>query len=273
MSEPTEPTRPLPAAQQPAARPQPQDHPAASPAAGQPPAAPPPGGPSPAGRPPAGSPQGGEPARPPKGPNLWRQATSTTGGTIAAIVASVLTLLLVVGVLGLGAVAVVRTVAGHDGERGLLQQMRERRDDDLPPGQQRRLQNGPMRGDQLPGNGNGNGYGNGKAKAKANGNGLGGLGMGSMMSGIGALGDVQHGEVTVRDSAGKAVVMTVQRGTVTAASATSVTVKSADGFTATYAVDDTTRGRAGDVAKDDAVLVVAQKSGSKAVVIKATRSS
>ena len=90
---------------------------------------------------------------------------------------------------------------------------------------------------------------------------------------MGALGAVQHGELTVQDSAGKAVVMTVQRGTVTAASATSVAVKSADGFSATYAVDDTTRGRAGEVAKDESVLVLAQKAGSKAVVIRAVRRS
>ena len=211
----------------------------------------------------------------PKPPNLWRQATSTTGGTIAAIVASVLTLLLVVGVLGLGAAAVVRTVAGHDDRGERMGQMRGDRDeDDLPPGQQRRLENGPM--GQLPGNGNGNGNDKAKAKGndKANGNGgVGGFGMGPMMGGVGALGDVQHGEFTTQDSTGKSVVMTVQRGTVTAASDTSVSVRSADGFSATYAVDDSTRGRAGDVAKDDTVLVVAQKVGAKAVAIRAVRRS
>lgn len=262
MSEPTgptgpiDPTRPMPAAQQPPTQPQPavtQAEPTGS----------------------AGQPAGSQ-TLPPKGPNLWRQATSTTGGTIALIVASVLTLLLVVGVLGLGAAAVVRTVADHGGDRGdRMEQMREGRNGDLPPGQQRRLEKG-QGGGQLPGNGNGNGKDKDKSKDKPDAeapNGLGGLGMGSMMSGVGALGDVQHGEFTTQDSTGKAVVMTVQRGTVTAASATSVTVRSADGFSATYAVDDSTRGRAGAVAKDDSVLVVAQKAGSKAVVIRAVRSS
>lgn len=84
---------------------------------------------------------------------------------------------------------------------------------------------------------------------------------------------MQHGEFTVQDLTGKAVVMTVHRGTVTAASATSVAVRSADGFTATYAVDATTRTPADAVAKGDPVLVVAQKEGSRAVSIRVVRSS
>ena len=235
--------------------------------------------PMPAAQPPA---EGQTPPPPStKPPGLWRQATSTTGGTIAAIVASVLTLLLVVGVLGLGAAAAVRAVAGHDDRDDRVGPVRMGRDrDDLPPGQQRRLEKGPK--DQRPGNGNGNGNGNGQGqgegKAKGGqgngaGSGLGGMGMGPLMGGLGALGDVQHGELTVQDATGKPVVMTVQRGTVTAASDTSVSVRSADGFSATYVVDDSTRGRAGDVAKDDSVLVLAQKAGRKAVAIRAVRSS
>ncbi|MGA8978378.1 MAG: hypothetical protein WB473_04595 [Pedococcus sp.] len=234
MSEPTDPTRPMTA---------------------QPPQAPP-----------------GPPTR---RPGLWRQATSTTGGTIAVVVAGVLTLLLVVGVLGVGAVAVVRTVAGHDDLGSRVEQLRDRRD-----------------GDALPGNGKGNGKDNGKDRSNGNDKvkgdrgtadgprgrgGLGGRGTaagpGSVPRGIAALGAVQHGEFTVQDAAGKAVVMTMQRGTVTAASATSVTVRSADGFSATYAVDDATRRPAGDLARDDTVLVVARKDGGKAVTIRAVHSS
>ena len=269
---PTDPTRPMPAVpQQPVdqtAPQQPVDQAAPQPPVDQ--AAP-------------------QPPAPPKRPTLWRQATSTTGGTIAVAVAGALIALLVVGILGVGAMAVVRTVAGHDDRGGRMEQVRGGRDGKLPPGLQRRMDDG-----QLPGNGNGTGNGNGKAKGKAKGGqdgdgpragapggrgglgGLGGLGrsgMGAMMGSAGALGDVQHGELTVQDQAGKAVVMTLQRGTVTTVSSTSVTVKSADGFTATYAVDDATRGRAGAVTKGDAVLVVAQKTGAKAVAIRAVRST
>jgi hypothetical protein len=65
--------------------------------------------------------------------------------------------------------------------------------------------------------------------------------------------------------------MTVQRGTVTAASASSVTVKSADGFTATYSLDSTTRGASGSLAKGDVALVVAKKSGGSAVLVRVIR--
>ena len=67
------------------------------------------------------------------------------------------------------------------------------------------------------------------------------------------------------------VVMTLQRGVVTKASATSVTVKSDDDFTATYAIADDTRGRTGALAVGDSVFVVAEKTGAKAVMITATR--
>jgi hypothetical protein len=48
-------------------------------------------------------------------------------------------------------------------------------------------------------------------------------------------GRVEHGRLTMRTKTGDEVV-DVQRGQVTAVNATSVTVKSQDGFTATYAV-------------------------------------
>lgn len=50
---------------------------------------------------------------------------------------------------------------------------------------------------------------------------------------------VLHGELTVQGAGGPTVVA-VQRGKVTAASASSLTVRSSDGFTATYAVSSTT---------------------------------
>ena len=65
-------------------------------------------------------------------------------------------------------------------------------------------------------------------------------GMGGMAGGVrpGALtgGPALHGEVIVPNSDGTFTTVLVQRGEVTAVSATSITVKSADGFTQEYAV-------------------------------------
>ena len=190
-------------------------------------------------------------------PNLWRQATSTTGGTIAVIVAACLVALLVLGMAGAAVFFGARVVAANHREER-MEQMRERLADQLPPGQRKKLDE-QVPAPKLP-DGRGNGRGDGQ-----------GNGLGPMMRGAMGLGDLQHGQFTVSAADGKATVMTVQRGTVTAASGTSVTVKSDDGFTATYAVDDSTRGRSGAVAKGDTVLVVAQKDGAKAVMIRPTR--
>ena len=105
--------------------------------------------------------------------------------------------------------------------------------------------------------------------------GMGGAGADPLAGGRlgGALGTVQHGEVTVRDGSGAIVVMTVQRGTVTASSASSLSVKSADGFVGTYTVDSTTRGAGSAPAKGDVVLVVAKKSGGPAVVVRVLRTA
>jgi hypothetical protein len=69
-------------------------------------------------------------------------------------------------------------------------------------------------------------------------------------AGRGLFGDrVEHGELTIKDKDGKPVVWVVQRGTVTAVSATSISVKSEDGFTATYTVNADTKVRIGKDAK------------------------
>lgn len=259
MSEPTGPTNP------------PQGPPPQGPPQGPPPGGPQQGRPTPGapgaapGAPYGGSPQQGRstPGTPPYAgpqaaaygapapgagrPGFWRQATSTTGGLIAVIVASALVLLLVLGVSGVGALAAVRAVTGHD--RGTrVEQVR-------------------------PGDGFPERQGAGRMPMGGGARGMGGNGGGALGSGRlgGALGAVQHGEVTVRDSSGADVVMTVQRGTVTAASASSVTVKSADGFTATYSLDSTTRGTSGSLAKGDVALVVAKKSGGPAVLVRVIR--
>ena len=263
MTEPTEPNRPTPPPQSGPPSPPPQS---GAPSAQPPPSEPtqplpPMGGPPPQGPPPQGPPPGpggGAPV-PPKQPGLWRQATSTRGGTVAVVVAACLAALLVVTLVGGGLFAVARVVAGHD--RGTkIERMADRRDGALPPGMQKKL-------DRMPGPAVPRGPGSGAGgQGKGLGGGL-GNGLGPLLRGAHGLGDVQHGEFTVQGLDGKPTTMTLQRGSVTAATATKVTVKSADGFTASYAVDSSTRGRTSGLKAGDTVLVVATKDGAKAVVI------
>ena len=213
-----------------------------------------PGGPAgpggPTGPPP---PQGGWPAQPygappPRPPGLWRQATSTTGGRVATGIAIALAGLMLLGVLAVGVFGISRA-AQLWGDRGERVSQR----DGWGPGDRLHDEGGRMG----PGMGRGNG-----------------LGDGGMMDGNGRLGrlaGVQHGELTVTGSDGKTVVMTVQRGAVTAAGATSVSVRSDDGFSQTYVVTSATRvtGRsAAQPQKDDRVMVLARKSDRVAVQIR-----
>ncbi len=89
-----------------------------------------------------------------------------------------------------------------------------------------------------------------------------------------------HGEVTLGGQ--KTRVVDFQRGTVQKVSATSVTVKSRDGYTATYAVTSATKIRkdksatkVGDVLVNDHVRVVATRDGTtrtaKAIVDRVKR--
>lgn len=55
------------------------------------------------------------------------------------------------------------------------------------------------------------------------------------------MGDVLHGQLVVEQPDGKVVTEQVQEGEVTAVSATSISVKSTDGFTATYVINADTR--------------------------------
>jgi len=78
---------------------------------------------------------------------------------------------------------------------------------------------------------------------------------------------VEHGEFTVGGKRGR--VADVQRGQVQSVNASSITVKSTDGFTATYTVNSTTKVRKakqavgiGQVATGDRVVVIADKNGS-----------
>jgi hypothetical protein len=87
--------------------------------------------------------------------------------------------------------------------------------------------------------------------------------------GLGPGGGVAHGQLTVPKSGGGYQTVDVQSGTVTAVSSSSVTVKSADGFTASYAVTSNTVVDAksagiGSVKDGDTVFVTATVSGSTA---------
>ena len=176
-------------------------------------------------------------------PGLWGQATSTTGGRIATAVALGLTGLMLLGLLAVGIFAIARAGDRWGDRRESVSQLRDGRgmgpgsrfDDDL--------------GDRGPGMGPGAGQ-------------------------LGRVGGVEHGEFTVTGTDGKAVVMTLQRGEVTSASATSVAVRSSDGFAQTYVVNDQTRvgrGAAAGLNAGDDVVVLARKEGKVAVQIRLDR--
>jgi hypothetical protein len=91
----------------------------------------------------------------------------------------------------------------------------------------------------------------------------------------GLLARAEHGEMTL--SGPQHRVVDVQRGQVQSASPTSITVKSADGFTATYTVNSTTKVRKaakaaaiGDVTTGDRVVVIATKNGSTTTATRIT---
>ena len=256
-------TQPVPPAQPPQG---PQSQPPAGPVPQGPPQGPPQGAPQ---GPPQG-PSAPHPAGPPaaayepypgphpaRRPGLWHQATATTGGRVATAIALVLSGLLLLGVLAAGVFAVVRV-----GDRFV-----ERRENVGQLQDGRQGMRGPMGrpdGDDAPGRGNGNG--NGLGRGNGNGNGMMGDGM------LPRLGAVSHGEFTITGADGKPVVMTIQRGAVTSASATSVAVRSEDNFAKTYVVNDQTRvlpsGSAANLAKGSQVVVLARKDGSVAVQIR-----
>lgn len=82
-----------------------------------------------------------------------------------------------------------------------------------------------------------------------------------------------HGEFTTKAPDGGYQTMAMQRGEVTAVSATSVTVKSEDGFSRTYAVNDDTLVNAGnegidDVSTGDQVHVMAIVDGGNARAVR-----
>jgi hypothetical protein len=94
---------------------------------------------------------------------------------------------------------------------------------------------------------------------------LGGVGLGMRF------GSIEHGQVTVRKN-GADETIDIQHGTVSAVSSTSITVKSTDGFTDTYAVSsdtivDAESAGIGSVKTGDNVYVSATTSGSTLTAI------
>ena len=80
--------------------------------------------------------------------------------------------------------------------------------------------------------------------------------------------DILHGEVVLAKEGGGTYTVLVQKGVVTEVSGESVTVRSADDFTTTFAVtgDTTVKGDTEDltsVAAQEEVLVIAPKSGDQ----------
>lgn len=82
-------------------------------------------------------------------------------------------------------------------------------------------------------------------------------------------GDVLHSEATVKDQGGTTKVIVTQSGAITDVTDSTITVKSSDGFVASYTVDKSTRislngtdGTASSLRKGDTVHVEGTKSGS-----------
>lgn len=91
--------------------------------------------------------------------------------------------------------------------------------------------------------------------------------------GFGGPGGAIHGEFVVPDGNGGYRTMSTQQGEVVSVSSTSIEVKSADGFTKKYVVDDNTLVNAGrdgiaDVVKGDQVGVQAIVNGSTANAVR-----
>jgi len=96
-----------------------------------------------------------------------------------------------------------------------------------------------------------------------------GPGFGGPMGGPMMGGDVLHGVFTVKTASGSYVTEETQVGTVSSVSSNSITVKSADGYSQTYAVKSSTivdsqAGGIGAVASSDSVRITAEtQSGSE----------
>ncbi|MEV4312280.1 hypothetical protein [Actinocrispum sp. NPDC049592] len=99
--------------------------------------------------------------------------------------------------------------------------------------------------------------------------GMGGMGgpRGGMGGPGGGLMNAVHGEFTISDGNGGYKTELMQTGQVTAISSTSVTAKSADGYTKTYTISSSTtfgNGSVSDIQNGDTVMITATPSGEAA---------
>ncbi len=116
-------------------------------------------------------------------------------------------------------------------------------------------------------NGGGQGGPGGGGFRGGDGNGGGGFGGNSA---VGALSSALHGQFVVAGTSGSTTTEQIQTGTVTAVSATSLSVKSTDGFTGTYVVGSVDVSAA---AVGTSVTVLATVSGSTLNLVSARTSS
>jgi hypothetical protein len=93
-----------------------------------------------------------------------------------------------------------------------------------------------------------------------------------LLGGLAGGGKLLHGEATVEKPGGGTSVVRFQNGVISAISGSTMTVKSTDGFTATYTVNGTSRillngtdGTLSKLSKNDQVRVLAVQSGSSTV--------
>ena len=207
----------------------------------------------------------------PSGPRRWwNEATSTGGGRAALAAVAVLAARFVVVGLGLTAAVVVSHHRGGDG--GFITHARgDDRFDEQGPGMGMGRGNGKGLG-KNQGQGNGRQQAPGQANPAVPGTPVvpGNPGMGMGRGAAAAMGAVLHGEFTT-NLTGTPTVMVVQTGQVTAYTAgKSLTVKSTDGFEATYTLDGgtaTTGRNTAALATGVQVHVVAAKDGMKVTTL------
>jgi hypothetical protein len=195
----------------------------------------------------------GRPVAAQAGPNAWHQVTSTHGGRWAiAVAAAALVALMMLGV-GVAGLLVLRNhdrfgMMGQRGDGFSRGQMghRDGRDDGGNSGPDSR-QPGVPRAPGLPGGGS---------------QGLGGLGgLGGLLGG-GAL----HGTVTATVN-GTPQALVFQRGQVSAVSASSITLKSSDGFTGTYGRTSATSSMMAAPVTGGQAFVLARASDKVAITV------
>lgn len=229
--------------------------------------------------------------------DAWRRVWASTLGKVLVIGASALAVLALIAAIGMAAFMGGR---GHGGsERGAVaacadqgqsqqrqQGQRPGRGDsrDCDTGQQGRggmgrgqgqgQGQGPWGENEGPNSGMGNGTVPGPIAPPntGNGRGQGGLGQGDLGQGGVGLGGVLHGEVVVGGATPKTVLY--QTGEVTELTAgSSLTVKSTDGFSATYALTPTSIIPTTGLAQGTTVRVIADKDGAKVTRLELVRTA